>query len=108
VTAGGAATIIAALRAGAPLVVVPTTWDKPDNARRVMEVGAGVRLSPRRCTPAGLRAAVDEVLGEPRYRLSARRMAERLAEAPGPARAVELLEGLVPSIGDLQEGVGAL
>jgi MGT family glycosyltransferase len=92
VTAGGAATIISALQAGVPLVVVPTTWDKPDNARRVTEAGVGVRLSPRRCTPNALRAAVEHVLNEPAYRTNARRIADRLAEAPGPARAAELLE----------------
>ena len=42
VTTGGAGTTMAGLRAGVPLVVVPTTWDKPDNARRVAEAGAGV------------------------------------------------------------------
>ena len=45
VTAGGTATILSSLRAGVPLVVVPTTWDKPDNARRVVEAGVGVRLA---------------------------------------------------------------
>ena len=45
VTTGGANTILASLQAGVPLVVVPTTWDKPDNARRVVETGVGVRLS---------------------------------------------------------------
>jgi len=97
VTAGGAATVIAALRAGVPLVVVPTTWDKPDNARRVTEAGAGVRLSPRRCTPEALRAAVDEVLGDPRYARRARALAEQLAAPRGSIRAAELLEGLLPS-----------
>ncbi|MEA2248198.1 MAG: hypothetical protein QOH46_2727, partial [Solirubrobacteraceae bacterium] len=43
VTPGGAGTIVAALAAGVPLVVVPTTWDKPDNAQRVVEAGVGVR-----------------------------------------------------------------
>ena len=65
VTTGGPATIMAALRAGVPLVIVPTTWDKPDNARRVTEAGVGVRLAPRRCTPERLRAAVEEVLARP-------------------------------------------
>jgi MGT family glycosyltransferase len=97
VTAGGAATIIAALRSGVPLVVVPTTWDKPDNARRVVEAEAGVRLSPRHCTPERLRAAVSHVLGEPRYRVGAQRLADRLAASPGPPRAAELLESLIPA-----------
>lgn len=91
VTTGGPATIIAALSAGVPLVVVPTTWDKPDQALRVVEAGVGVRLAPRRCTPQGLRAAVEEVLGDSRYRANATAIAERLAAAPGPAGAAELL-----------------
>ncbi len=94
VTTGGAGSVMAAMRAGVPLVIVPTTWDKPDNARRVAEAGAGVILRPRRCTPEGLRAAVQRVLGDPRYALGARRAAQRLAAAPGPKGAAELIEGL--------------
>jgi UDP:flavonoid glycosyltransferase YjiC (YdhE family) len=96
VTQGGAGTIIAALRAGVPLVVVPTVWDKPDNARRVVEAGAGIRLSPRRCTPARLGRAVERVLRDPAYRRNARRLGDLLADAPGPAGAAELLERLAP------------
>jgi MGT family glycosyltransferase len=94
VTVGGKATILASIEAGVPLVVVPTTWDKPDNARRVTEAGAGVQLARRRCTPASLRAAVREVLDEPRYGAAARDLAARVAAAPGPVGAAELLEAL--------------
>jgi N-glycosyltransferase StaG len=94
ITVGGKATVLAAMEAGVPLVIVPTTWDKPDNARRVTEVGAGVRLSPRRCTPERLRQAVNAVLNEGHYRMAAREMAARLAAAPGSAGAAELLEAL--------------
>lgn len=97
VTAGGKSTILAALEVGVPVVVVPTTWDKPDNARRVMEAGAGVRLSARRCTPATLRAAVNQVLAEPAYRTAAQKLVVQLAKAPGPAGAAKLLERLVPA-----------
>ena len=48
VTVGGKATILAAIESGVPLVLVPTSWDKPDNARRATEAGAGVRLSSSR------------------------------------------------------------
>lgn len=95
VTSGGTGTIMAALTAGVPLVVVPTTWDKPDNAQRVVEAGVGIRLSPRRCTPERLRAAVKRVLSEPRYAAAARRVADRLQAAPGPAGAAQLLETLI-------------
>jgi MGT family glycosyltransferase len=94
VTTGGMGTVIAALRAGVPLVVVPTGWDKPINARRVVAAGVGVRLSPRRCTPERLRAAVEQVLADARYRRNARRAADLLAAAPGPAGAAELIEGM--------------
>jgi MGT family glycosyltransferase len=94
VTTGGAGTVIAALRAGVPLVIVPTTWDKPDNASRVVAAGVGVRLAPRRCTPERLRAAVETVLWDPRYASAARRMQARLAAAPGAPRAADLIESL--------------
>jgi len=75
-------------------VVVPTEWDKPENAQRVVEAGAGLRLSPRRLTPARLRAAVERVLAEPSFRQNARRLAADFRRYRGPARAAELLEGL--------------
>ena len=95
VTPGGAGTIVAALTAGVPLVVVPTIWDKPDNAQRVVEAGVGVRLSPRRCTPERLRAAVEQVLTLPAFRERAGQLAALMAAAPGPAGAAALLERLV-------------
>ena len=94
VTTGGAATVLASLKAGVPLVVVPTFWDKNDNAQRVVEAGVGLRLAPRHCTPDRVRAAVMRLLEEPAFRENARRMARRFAEVPGPARAAELLENL--------------
>ena len=94
VTTGGMGTIMAALRAGVPLVVVPTGWDKPANARRVAAAGVGVQLAPRKCTPEALRAAVNRVLDDRRYRRNALQAAELLAAAPGPAGAAELIEQL--------------
>jgi MGT family glycosyltransferase len=94
VTTGGAGTVMTVLEAGIPLVIVPTEWDKPENAQRVVEAGAGLRLSPRRLTPARLRAAVERVLAEPSFRRCAQRLAEDFRRYRGPARAAELLESL--------------
>jgi len=94
VTTGGAGTTMAGLRTGLPLVLVPTSWDKPDIALRMVEAGVAVRVPPRRCTPQALRAAVDEVLGNPRYRANAQRMGDKLAAAPGTAGAADHLEAL--------------
>jgi UDP:flavonoid glycosyltransferase YjiC (YdhE family) len=88
---------MAALQTGIPLVIVPTRWDKPDTATRVVEAGAGIRLTPKQCTPARLRDAVNRVLSEPRFRNNARRLSRRLQEAPGPGGAAEILESLIRS-----------
>jgi MGT family glycosyltransferase len=106
VTTGGAGTVMTVLEAGVPLVVVPTEWDKPENAQRVVEAGAAVPHAPRRLTPARLRAAVEQVLGEPSYRRHARRLAAGFAAYRGPARAAELLESLSPGSPASREAVG--
>jgi MGT family glycosyltransferase len=104
VTTGGAGTVMAGLQAGVPQVVVPTLWDKSDNAQRVVEAGAGVRLEPRECTPTRLRAAVRRVLDEPDYRARAAFLAERLRATPGPPHAAELLESLATgALGSVSE-----
>lgn len=94
ITTGGAGTVMAVLAAGVPLIIVPTEWDKPENAQRVVEAGAGLRLPPRRCTPEKLRAAVERVLSDPSYRAGAEKMAHSIAKHDGPATAATLLEKL--------------
>lgn len=96
VTTGGAGTVMAVLQAGVPLIVVPTEWDKPQNAQRVVDAGVGLRLAPRHCTPKRLREAVQHVLHEPSYRQNAQRLQAAFACYDGPARAAELLEDLTP------------
>ncbi|HET7771773.1 MAG TPA: glycosyltransferase [Chloroflexota bacterium] len=98
VTTGGAGTVMAALQAGVPLLIVPTHWDKPDNAQRVVAAGAGLRLAPERCTARRLRDAVRQLLWDPRFRTKAHRLSRELAARPGPDGAAALLEGLVPPL----------
>jgi UDP:flavonoid glycosyltransferase YjiC (YdhE family) len=86
---GGYGTTLGALMAGVPLVVVPLFADQPQNARRVAELGAGIQLAefgsvarlPVDAPPALARLgdAVREVLGDPRYRSAARRVAASAA-----------------------------
>jgi len=107
VTTGGAGTVLASLAAGCPLVIVPTEFDKPDNARRVEASGAGLSLAPRRCTPRRLRAAVERILSHPAFRQNAERLATALARPGGARRAAELLERLASrdvADGDLRSG----
>ena len=85
---------MAALQAGVPIVIVPTHWDKSDNARRVVDAGAGIRLDPAQCTAGNLANAVDLLLNDSLYRERARNLAARLAQAPGPAGAASYLQEL--------------
>jgi MGT family glycosyltransferase len=100
VTTGGTGTVLGSLSAGVPLVVAPTAWDQPENAWRVAEAGAGVRLTPRQCTPKQVRNAVQRVLNDQSFRLNARRLATDFARYGGAAQAADLLEDLAIRQGD--------
>ena len=94
ITTGGAGTVLTALTAGVPLIVVPTGWDLPESAQRVAECGAGVRIDPKNCTAQSLRAAVDLLLSDLSYRENARRVGAALVRQGGPPHAADLLERL--------------
>jgi MGT family glycosyltransferase len=93
VTHGGHGTVIKALAADTPLLVLPMGRDQLDNATRVTERGAGLRLEPDAGADA-IAAAVRRLLDEPGFRDAAARLGARLrAEAQGDEAAAEL-EGL--------------
>jgi MGT family glycosyltransferase len=87
ITHAGHASALRPLMAGVPLVCLPLGRDQPDNAARVAERGAGLRLSPD--APAGaITAAVRTVLADPSYRAGARALGARIA-ADCDARSAE-------------------
>lgn len=94
ITNGGAGSVLASLAEGIPLIVVPTAWDKSENAQRVMEAGVGLRIAPRQATAPRLRAAAQRILATPSYRANARRIAESLGRINGPERAADILESI--------------
>jgi MGT family glycosyltransferase len=92
-THGGHGTVMKALAAGVPLVVVPLGRDQPDNAARVAMAGVGVRVA--KCASAArLRAAIRGVLADDAYGAAAREMAVRLAEEREPGMVIEEIERL--------------
>ena len=97
VTNGGSSSVRDALRLGVPLVVAPMEWDQLENAQRVVESGAGVRIDAGKCSPTALRRAVDTVLRNGAYRQNAARIADSFARAGQADRAAELLEHLAPA-----------
>lgn len=95
VSVGGSGTVLGALAAGVPLVVIPSESDQPDNARRVVECGAGIWLPRKRCSPQTLRAAVDRLLHEPSFRRNAQRMQQIFSGYNSREMAADLIESLV-------------
>jgi MGT family glycosyltransferase len=93
VTHGGHGTVMKALAAGVPMVVMPMGRDQPENASRVLAAGAGVRIR-QSASPEKIAAAVNEVLENESYRASAQRLAAAIAEETARDRAAEELEEL--------------
>jgi UDP:flavonoid glycosyltransferase YjiC (YdhE family) len=93
VTHGGHGTVMKALAAGVPLVVMPMGRDQPENAARVLAAGAGVRLR-QGSSPGRIAAAVRRVLEDDSYRANARRLAAAIAEETTDDRAASELEQL--------------
>jgi MGT family glycosyltransferase len=87
-------TVVEALAHGVPLVVAPIKDDQPIVADQVVAAGAGVRVKFGRVQPQELRAAVDQVLGEPAFRAAAERVRASFAAAGGAAAAADALEAL--------------
>lgn len=90
---GGHGTVTKALAHGLPVIALPFGRDQKDNGARVAERGAGLSLSPT-ASPARIAGAVRRVLGEARFRDSARRMAAVIARDVKEDRAVAELESL--------------
>lgn len=93
VTHGGHGTVIKAMAAGVPALVLPMWRDQHEIAARVVFHGAGRRL--RAGAGAGrIAASVRALLDDPSHRAAARRLAAAIEAERAQDRAVEELEAL--------------
>jgi MGT family glycosyltransferase len=72
---GGHGTVIKALAAGVPMVVMPHGRDQAENATRVTTRGAGIAVK-KGAKPQKIAAAVRKILDDPSYRAHAERIGE--------------------------------
>ena len=86
----GAGTVLASLAAGVPVVLMPRgTPSQLRMADACHQAGVG-----RRCDPADLDAALDEVINDPAIAAAASAAARQIAELPNASSVVPLIESL--------------
>ncbi|MFN8452639.1 MAG: glycosyltransferase, partial [Anaerolineae bacterium] len=92
---GGAGTTAAGLRAGKPTMVIPHLGDQPYWARRVYELGVGVKPVTRHTlTVDRLAAGIHGLVTDARQRNSAARLGEQIRAEQGIENAVEWINQL--------------
>jgi MGT family glycosyltransferase len=95
ITHGGFSSVMACFEQGLPMVAVPLAGgDQPGNSQRCAALGVGRVVGPDERTPELIRAALLDVLRDPKYRQNAIRLKQDLQSLPPVEHAVELLEML--------------
>ncbi|GAA0406936.1 glycosyltransferase [Microbispora corallina] len=94
ITHGGNNTTTEALHFGKPMIVLPLFWDQYDNAQRVHETGAGVRLDTYGFADEELVGAIDRLLGDDALRARLAAAGEEIRRRDGLRRAADVIEKL--------------
>ncbi|MFG1798257.1 glycosyltransferase [Nocardia sp. NPDC049149] len=81
ITNGGYGGVQQALSYGVPLIVAGENADKPEIAARVAYTGSGIDLRRARPSSAAIASAVDQVLGDKRFRIAAQRIAAEISRS---------------------------
>jgi len=93
VTHGGHGTVVRALAAGVPLLVLPHGRDQGDNAVRVTTRGAGLKLG-RKAQPAAVAKAVRRLLDDPSFRAGSERLGASIRRDAASGALVAELESV--------------
>jgi UDP:flavonoid glycosyltransferase YjiC (YdhE family) len=83
---GGIGTLSQGFATGIPQLVMPMSFDQPDNAARLERLGTGLALAPKRFQAANVAAVLRRLLDSPEVATRCREVAERVAQQ----RAVEV------------------
>jgi MGT family glycosyltransferase len=93
ITHGGMNSVSEALYYNVPLVVVPqSAADHPWIAKRIVELGVGKVLPPKKVTVRNLCRVVEEVLSNPTYTRAVTKVGESLRAAGGCRTAVDEIQ----------------
>jgi UDP:flavonoid glycosyltransferase YjiC (YdhE family) len=99
VSHAGSGTFLAALAAGVPQVLLPQAADQFLNAEAGARAGVAIAIGPDELSVAGVRAALERVVGDPAFRTAAERAQAEISAMPPPDAVVEELERRYASSG---------
>ncbi len=92
VSHAGLNTVLEALTAGVPQIVVPVAYDQFGVAARIKFHGVGLFTELNEATPERMALLMRNVLEDPSYRTRAQTMGSSVAAMDGPGLAAEILE----------------
>ena len=92
ITHGGNNTTTECFHFGKPMIVLPLFWDQYDNAQRVHETGAGLRLDTYRFSDEQLHGAIEQLLADSPVRDRMAEIGGEVRGRSGTRRAADLLE----------------
>jgi rhamnosyltransferase subunit B len=95
---GGVGTTAQALRAGRPQLVVPFGQDQPDNARRVVGLGAGRTIPKSAVSPFRLAQELRELLENPDYARRAEGVGAIIGKERGAVTACDEIERVMAAV----------
>ena len=102
---GGIGTTGQALRAGRPMLIVPSGYDTPDNARRCVELGVGRMLPRHRYTVDSVERALSEILDRHGLARRAQEVGRRVSAESGTANACDAIEELLAAKASPRHGL---
>ncbi len=94
VSHGGSGTMLAALEAGRPMVILPMAADQPTNAAACRAAGAALVVEREAWTAPLIRAAAEEALADPSLGVAAGRLRSEIEAMPLPYEVLPRLEAL--------------
>ena len=92
ITHAGINTTLESLALDVPMVAIPVGFDQPGIAARIVYHGVGESVPVASMNKEDLSGAIQEVLGNPSYRDTARRFQRTIAQTHGLDRAADVLE----------------
>ncbi|UKY51764.1 glycosyltransferase [Streptomyces inhibens] len=93
---GGGGSALTALAVGIPQLMLPQMMDEHVRCERIEASGAGLMLGDAAAqnSPATLRAAIESLLGDDRFRKAAVTARDEAEKLPSPAQVAQMLENI--------------